>query len=742
MEELQIAEVIKIVKRRRKTLILFVFAPVILTAIYLFTVPPVYQATTKVLIESKPPKPLSTQDIWVQDSKDDQYLNTQYSLIKSRSLIKKLIIELNLLENKEFEDASPLINTKPLRNWVSSRLEDMGISQKRKLGNFEADPYSPLVNKILKRLKVVPVKESKIANIHFQGFSPPLIAKIANTLVDIFIREQMAYQEVLEADAHRWLSRKVDELTKRVSKSNLEMQSYVKNKDMVELDNKRNFANQQYRETLSKITSVRAKIFKLKSLIQQLRNVNLSPEKMFYSIPESIKDDAIRQLRKTYISEKIKFDKFSKTMEPSHPDLKNILRNLKAIEARIPLEIDSLLRSLISEFKATKEQEKELRLLQKRQKAEIMQLDVNIFQFNQIKQDAESSKKLQDQLMTRGKELEVYSSYYVPPIRLVDPAEVPTKIIQPRKGISIILALTFGLFGGLIIVFFMESIDDTIKNEEDVDLQLPFPLLGSVRWFKNDGYFSSSDKGKSTGTADFRNLRSRFLAMISEKPNKIFMVTSATPGQGKSTIVSNLAVSLSHVGKNVLVVDADLENPKVHEKFEIQKFPGLINILSTPKVWRKAIVKTKYPGLWVIPAGRQNLKFSYSPDVLFSTVLKSFLFGLRKNFDVILIKTAPTLTVSQASLVEKYCDGILFVVASGVSNKKLIQKAIAQLDSIPNEIIGKHYYRRKEDRNGILPGGGDGNEKYFRIVLNKVKECDETPYGEKQYNNPDYCEIA
>ena len=742
MEELELTEIIEIIKKRKFVLFQFILVSVILTTIYLYEADPVYQATTKVLIESKPPKTVSIENILAQGAQDEQFFITQYSLFQSRSLIKKLLVKLDLLGSEEFAP-HPFINIAPLKDWIKSKMIEMGIIKAKK---DPADPYSTLVDEfVTDRLEISPIEDSKIVVIRFQGYSATLTAKITNTLVDLYIASQVEYGKILEADAEKWLKFQSDTLSKRLEASNSKMREFIKRERMVELDDKRDFTNQQYRETLSATTQVQTKIIKLRSIIQQVENFKTSPKQLFDtipeqlldSIPESLKDATITKLRSSYLDEVLRFENLSKNLEPSHPDLIQSQQKIKAIEARIPAEMDRLLKSLKTDYKATLRQEQELALLQNRQKENLMELDKKTIQFKKIEEKAESNKKLLDQLLDRGNELGVYSSYYVPPIRIVDRAEVPTKPIKPKVSFYLILSLCIGIFGGLILIFLVESIDDKIISEDDANRQLPYYLLGSVGMFGEKGIFNSAKKIAARYMKEFQNLRTKFLPLLSENSTKVFMVTSTYPGEGKTTVTANLAVSLGEVGKKVVIIDADLENPKIHTHFGTEKNPGILKYLSNSKMIQPTPIETKNLGVWVIPADEPSNGSSdqspSSPDVLFSLYFPSLLYELKKNFDVILIKSAPVLCGTHTRIIENFCDGILFVMASGRSDKKIIQNMVGRLASTPVEIKKRRILNGASGQIPELPGETNSNFKRFRIILTKVKDKKEEIYGYEQF---------
>jgi len=728
MDELQLTDIIKIIKKRNLVLISFVLVSMILTTFYLLKVPPVYQATAKVLIEPKPSKTNYVDEDVNNISKDQDSIKTQYALFKNRSLIKKVLVKLDLLESEEF-DTPPLIDLVPLKDWLQNTMVAVGIIQEKTDENIEMDPYAPLIDSFLDRLEVAPVDKSEIVSIQFEGFSPHLIAKITNTLVDLYIVEQDHYQKILKENAEQWVKSQGNELSDLLEKSNAKVQEFIKNEKMVDWGGKRDFTSQQYSQTLKAANKIQTDIIQLRSVIQQIEGAKASPKQLFDAIPEYLKGEAINTLRTSYLKEVINFEYLSKNLKPSHPSLVKSLQKIRAIEASIPGEAERFLRTLKTDLAALQSQEQDLNSSLSNLKADLMELDRKTFLYEQMKEEIESDKAFLGNLMDKRKEISIFSSYYVPPIRILDRAEQPRKPIKPKVGLLLVLGLSVGIFGGLMLVSFVESIDNKIKNEDDVKRQLPYRLLGSLGWYGKNGALNASKEKTFQLEREFKDLRTKFLPILSEDSTKVFITTSTFPGEGKTTVVSNLAISLGKVGKRVLIIDADLENPKFHGIFKIPNTPGIINILSNSNGRKISPIQTNYSNVWLIPAGEPSNEDASSPDVLYSNILPLLLNDLRKAFDVILIKTPPVLCSSNTRIIEKSCDGILYVMSSGMNDKKSIHNMIDQLISTPIETYKRRFLNGEESQIPELPGESNPNEKKFRIILTKVKDKKEDLYG-------------
>ncbi|MCH7624216.1 MAG: CpsD/CapB family tyrosine-protein kinase [Nitrospinae bacterium] len=223
--------------------------------------------------------------------------------------------------------------------------------------------------------------------------------------------------------------------------------------------------------------------------------------------------------------------------------------------------------------------------------------------------------------------------------------------------------------------------------------------------------------------------------------SKVLMVASATPKEGKTTIVTNLAVTFAQEGKRVLVIEADFVRPKVAEVLKTVNKPGLLDILESHKLIQsilenhlldnkkvdKIFIKSSVDGVYVLPRG--NLRKAY-PDMVNFGIFGKLLALTRKVFDVVIIDTPPTLVFSYISIAAQLSDGVLFVIGSGMKDKKLITRSINKLSAATSDWGFKP--STNGDNNGHYPRGNGSNgqidstplvhrSKIFGVMLNKVK---------------------
>ncbi len=277
-------------------------------------------------------------------------------------------------------------------------------------------------------------------------------------------------------------------------------------------------------------------------------------------------------------------------------------------------------------------------------------------------------------------------------IRVIDKALVPNRPITPNGKIITLIAVMIGFVLGLFIIYIIEIFDDTIANQEIAEKELELSVMGVIPKFKDK---SEKDIKKSLIVLNepqshisesFRLLRTNITSMNIDRDNKVLMMTSALPSEGKTVTSCNLAITISQAEKKVLLIDADLRKPKVHELFNISKIRGLTDVIYEKLPLAESIHRiVNIPGLDVLATGASTLKPS---ELLASKAFKKVLDDARNHYDVIIIDTPPVLSVSDPTIVSKLADGILFVVGAEQTSKWAVKKARRGLGKLGVNLLG------------------------------------------------------
>jgi capsular exopolysaccharide synthesis family protein len=290
-------------------------------------------------------------------------------------------------------------------------------------------------------------------------------------------------------------------------------------------------------------------------------------------------------------------------------------------------------------------------------------------------------------------------------VKVIDTAKEPKEPIKPNKKMNVGLAGFLGILLGVSLVYLLEFIDHTFKKPEDVERHLGLNVIGTVPTFEGGkrGNKKAKDEKqleeeylknlitvndpKAAASEAFRELRTNLQYKSVDKDMRVILMTSPALGDGKTATTVNLAITLAQSGKRVLVIDADLRKPKVHNYFGIKNSEGLTNILATDKELKKSMIQQKegIDNLFIIPSGPIPPNPS---EILSSDRMRRFIDKLRSDYDVIFIDTPPVGQVTDAAILTGITDGSIIVVASGQTRIEMAKRAKKAMVGINANIVG------------------------------------------------------
>lgn len=275
-------------------------------------------------------------------------------------------------------------------------------------------------------------------------------------------------------------------------------------------------------------------------------------------------------------------------------------------------------------------------------------------------------------------------------VTVLAPATLPNAPISPNIPQIIIIGAILGFILSCVMIYTLEYIDDTIKDAEDSQRIFGKPTLGAI--IRISGIRNPADglvtlkQPRSPIAEAYRVLRTNLRFSGIENPGGVMLVTSAGPGEGKSTTAANLAVSLAQVGKRVVLVDADLRRPSVHKLFGMDNSHGLSDLFSTENVALESVMQnTPIPSLRVITSGA----IPPNPaEMLDSRLMTQILATLRQNTDMVIIDSPPVLPVADASILGSRCSGAVLVVDSGKTRTEIARRAVRTLEQANVKVAG------------------------------------------------------
>jgi capsular exopolysaccharide synthesis family protein len=281
-------------------------------------------------------------------------------------------------------------------------------------------------------------------------------------------------------------------------------------------------------------------------------------------------------------------------------------------------------------------------------------------------------------------------------VRTIDRAVTPHTQIKPNIQLNLLLGAIAGLLLAIGVAFFLEFIDDSLKSIEEVERFVRRPIYGIIpripetRKEEEGGRAVAASlvthySPKSPISEAFRTLRTNIQFADPDRKITTLLVTSAGPSEGKSTIVTNLALTFANIGRRTLLIDCDLRKPNVHNIFEIPRDPGLTTVLLGERSWQEVMVATKIDNLHILPSG----PIPPNPtEMLGSQHMKDLLAQLQSSFDLILFDSPPVVAVTDAAILSSIVDGTLLVVELGRSRASGVNRAIDLLEKVNAKLLG------------------------------------------------------
>jgi len=714
--EIDLRKYVDIILRRRWTIISITLIAAVITLVVSFTMRPVYTAKGTVMIE-KEPNILSFEDIFQIETFRDDYFQTQYKLLQSRSLADRTIEKLKLWEKEDFTSKRQ-VTPEELKNQVFRR---------------------KMVDRFLDRLEIKPVRMTRLVEVAFKAHDPKLASDCVNGLFDSFVDMNIENKSEATEQATEFLTQQIADLKKEISQKEQELQNYGQEKNIIILSDKETTILDKLSELNKALTEAQIDRVRKEAYYTEIKNA--SPD----YIPEALSNPLIQRLREDYLKLSREYSKMQEQFQPGYPEMQRLKVELESARDLLKNETENLIKAAYSEYQAALKREKSLQDLFDRQKEEAFRLNSNAILYNSLKIEIENKKNLMESLLKRQSETGVSArlkGLRTSNIRIVDRADIPISPSSPKKFRNLLLALFLGLFGGVGLAFVMEYLDNSVKSVEDIERYSGLPTLGVVPAFGENsrayGYYYAYRSGEdghkkkmsekkderkpedqpksielithfapeSVFAESYRSLRTALLLSGPQSNLRSMIVTSALPTEGKSATISNLAVSLAQMGKKVLLIDADLRRPKQHRIFNMKNHDGLTNYLAMDLELEKLIKTTLVPGVCLINSG----PIPPNPaELLSSEKMSELLKKVREQFDFVLIDTPPLLAVTDAQILAKMVDGLVLVVRAEKTPREALRQTRELIDLLKLKTFGvvinhlsldgQGYYYRRYYRN-------------------------------------------
>lgn len=374
----------------------------------------------------------------------------------------------------------------------------------------------------------------------------------------------------------------------------------------------------------------------------------------------------------------------------AHPRIQQTLNAIKETDRKLDVELQFALRQYYSDLEALEIRYRAARDAEAAWEDEAISVSRKAKEYETLQRNVDRLRSLYSTVFNRLKEVDITIGIEPETIQIIQRASPPSSPSSPRKLNSIFLAGLIGLGIGLGLVFGLEFIDDSIRYPEEVTKGLGVPFFGVVpaaNWDPDDlrSHMLTNIDQKSGLAEAYRNIRSAFLFSGSAEQNRVIVLTSAVPKEGKTTSCLNLSVSLAQAGERVLLVDGDMRRGELHKFFGLEGGRGFSDVLTGQAKPESVIQRTGIPNLDLVATG----PFPPNPaELVLRPELQSFLEVAKRSYDRILIDCPPIMAVSESGILASLVDGVIFIVWAGQTSRRLSQIAVQVLRERGARLLG------------------------------------------------------
>jgi len=714
VDEWHIHDLLSVIYRRRWVSITTFIVLAAVVVAYTLTATPIYEARAQLLVGERP-NIVTFQG--APDSQGDQrgYLETQYRLLRSRSLARRVIEKLKLwdaADPAQKATADPAASVGLLhhvRNWMGTNRATPGASKAPSPAGAgtpkETAAESAVIDRVLSNLRVTPVRDTRIIDLAYQSPDPQLAAQVLNTLASMYVSQNQDTRTHVSKETSEWLASRLAEQRRKVEVSELALQKYRERENSVALEAGQNIVVQRLTALNSVVTQAKTDLITVEALYRQLA-ASQNNQEALDSFPPIRNNNAVQGLRGQLANLQRERMQLSGALGAKHPEMVRLDTAISGAERELTLEVAKTVESVRQDYLAALSRERDLTAALDKQKSSALALNRQGIEYGVLLREVESDRQIYQSLLQRANEVAVSSELTGSDVEIVDVAEVPRLPLMTNTTTNLLVGLLVSGIMAIAMAFACEVLDSRVRTAGQIKELLGLPFLGTL-----PNVSKRTLRGKklvlSSGTPAVyaeacRALRTNVLAAAGGKGHQSLVITSAAPGDGKSVVAVNLAVALGRSGKRVLLVDADLRRPTLHELLECRQRPGLAEVLTGSRKPSEAIASTHCSGVWLLPSGTG---LSNPSEQLGSTRFNEFLERLGESFDWVIIDTPPVMAVTDPAVIARVANGVLFVVNARRTHQRVAQAAVDRLEAAGATFAGAvlngvsmdrdHYYNAR-----------------------------------------------
>lgn len=667
---------LRIARRWRWVILGVTFATVVLGFLVTMLMTPKYTATSTIEISRESDQVTNFAGVSREVSVADQeFYQTQYGLLRARSLAEQVAQQLRLVDDPAFFRTMGRDDEEPSAFRMSgSRYSSQGRDTRLRI----------VGEALLDNLSITPTRLSRLVDIRFSSPDPVLSAKVANSWAEVFINSNLQRKVQATDYGRRFLQKQLADYKDRLDKSQRQLVAYASAEQIINLpatgegSQERSIVADNLASLNSALNLAVADRIKAEARYRRAGSAGSSTE--------ALANSAINGLREKRAELASEYQLLMVRFEPAYPAAQSLKAQIEQLDRSIAREEGRVSSGLKAQYEQALSRETALQARVDNLKGQFLDLRRRSIQYNIYQQEVDTNRALYDGLLQRFKEIGVTAGIGVNNIAVVDGADVPQKPSSPRLLLNLAIAIVLGLILGIAAAFGLEQLDEAISDPQEVERRLGLALLGSVPRL-------DPDQTPIEALADRKSdLNDAYIAIVTNLSfatqhgvPRAFSVTSTRPAEGKSTSALALATTLARSGKRTILVDGDMRSPSVHELGGVDHARGLSNYLSGDDDIATMTFEMADLGLTAMSAGPLPPN---AAELLTGTRLAELIERLLQSFDHVVVDSPPVLGLADAPLIASNVEGVIYAVESHGIKAAAVKTALGRLSSANVRIFG------------------------------------------------------
>lgn len=665
----------------RKQIILLAFAGFMTLAVFwLMTATPTYTVEARVLLSPRTGE-ISTFDVESAPLlPDNETLNSEIQVITSRPLIARLITDLGLAANPEF---NPALRAPGFfgRIAVAFGLRDAS----------PATDIEVVTDVVLSRLEVYQKLNSRVIALVFTSVDPRMAAIVPNRLAELYIAQQVEQRTGVNSEATRWLAEQIGELRIKVEQSEAAVEAFRAESGLF-LTNGSTLPQQQLTELNTQLSQAEAERAVAQAKLGNARNL-LASGNAVNTAAEVLQSPLIQNLRQKEVELRAQIAQMSETLLPTHPRMQESQANLADLEREVEKEVRKIIEALENEARVAGARVESLRSNLTRLQRRMGQLNQDEVKLRALQRDADTNRVLLESFLARYQQANARAEAdtQASNARIVSRAQQPTAPTFPRTGPALGFAAIASLIFAFCVAFLIEVFQRGFRTGDQIERSTGMPFLGLVPEVHR-GKSRPQPAGEIVHdpagiyAESIRTLQGHvLLARVGDRRARTVLVTSSVSGEGKTTTVASLARAFAMGGFRAVIVDADMHMPAIPDVLGMSRQPGLADLLMGRAAFHHVIRKDPASQVHVIQAGTP---ISNPTAALASSQMQWVLTALQQTYDYVIIDSPAALAAADAQVLAKLADVTVLAVKWSDTDRKTVARALKLLAAASSRRVG------------------------------------------------------